>query len=97
MFAISVGDNGEVVLSGRFDAAQVDTANAVFDTLTRTTRVNFKDLDYISSAGLGALLRTQKRLNRDGQSLILTNMHKLVRDVFRMARFDVVFRIEEGA
>lgn len=97
MLAISVRDNGEVVLSGRFDAAQVDKANLVFDTLTRTTRVDFKELDYISSAGLGALLRTQKRLSKDGQNLILTNMNKLVRDVFRMARFDVVFRIEEGA
>jgi anti-anti-sigma factor len=95
MLAISVKDDGEVLLSGRFDASQVDTANAVFDRLTGTTRVNFRELDYISSAGLGILLKTQKRLSGTGNMLILTHMNKLVRDVFRIARFDVVFRIED--
>ncbi|MGB6033012.1 MAG: STAS domain-containing protein, partial [Bacteroidota bacterium] len=68
----------------------------VFDRVTETCRVNFKDLDYISSAGLGVLLKTQKRLGAAGNGLILTNMRKLVRDVFRIARFDVIFKIEEG-
>ncbi len=96
MFAIAIKDHGVILLSGRFDAAQVAHANAVFDTLTRTTHVDCRELDYISSAGLGVLLKTQKRLSRAGQCLILMNMNKLVRDVFRMARFDAVFRIEEG-
>ncbi len=96
MLAILLKDDGEVTLSGRFDASQVDAADAVFDRLTTTTRVNFRDLDYISSAGLGVLLKTQKRLSGLGHNLILTHMNKLVRDVFRIARFDVVFRIEEG-
>jgi len=96
MFSISVDDNGEILLSGRFDASQVGHASEVFDQVTETCRVNFKDLDYISSAGLGVLLKTQKRLGTAGNGLILTNMNKLVRDVFRIARFDVIFKIEEG-
>ena len=96
MFSISVDDNGEVLLSGRFDASQVGHASEVFDQVTETCRVNFKDLDYISSAGLGVLLKTQKRLGTAGNGLILTNMNKLVRDVFRIARFDVIFKVEEG-
>ena len=95
MFGISMRDDGEVLLSGRFDASQVEAANAVFDRLTTTTRVNFQNLDYISSAGLGTLLRTQKRLAETKHSLILTKMNKLVRDIFKIARFDVVFQIEE--
>jgi anti-sigma B factor antagonist len=59
--------------------------------------VNFKNLDYISSAGLGVLLKTQKRISGTGNGLILTGMNKLIRDVFRIARFDLVFRIEETA
>ena len=70
-------------------------ASEVLDQITETCRVNFKDLDYISSAGLGILLKTQKRLGASGKALILTNMNKLVRDVFRIARFDVVFTIED--
>ena len=86
---------GEVVLVGRLGASQVDAASSVFDRLTSTTRVNFEHLDYISSAGLGILLKTQKRLGESGQRLVLTRMNKMVRDVFRVARFDLVFSIED--
>jgi anti-sigma B factor antagonist len=95
MFTITVKENGEISLSGRFDASRVDEANAVFDRVSTTSRVDFKSLDYISSAGLGVLLKTQKRLSGTGKYLILTNMNKLIRDVFRIARFDLIFRIEE--
>jgi anti-sigma B factor antagonist len=95
MFSVSVTESGEVILAGRFDASQVETARAVFDGLVTTTRVNFEKLDYISSGGLGLLLKTHKRLNAAGQVLVLIKMNKLVRDVFRVARFDVVFPIEE--
>jgi len=95
MFSIARGEQGEIILGGRFDASRADEANAVFDRLTATTRVNFSGLEYISSAGLGVLLKTQKRLAGAGQALILYNMNKLIRDVFRIARFDIVFKIEE--
>jgi anti-sigma B factor antagonist len=95
MFSIAQGEQGEIILAGRFDASRVDEANAVFDRLTATTRVNFSGLEYISSAGLGVLLKTQKRLAGTGQALILYNMNKLIRDVFRIARFDIIFKIEE--
>jgi anti-sigma B factor antagonist len=95
MFSIGRGEQGEIILGGRFDASRVDEANAVFDRLTATTRVNFSGLEYISSAGLGVLLKTQKRLAGNGHALILYNMNKLIRDVFRIARFDIIFKIEE--
>ncbi len=95
MFSVTITGEGEVVLVGRFDASQVETAGAVFGKLATTTKVNFERLDYISSAGLGILLQTQKRLSAGGHTLILTRMNKLVRDVFRVARFDLVFTIED--
>lgn len=96
MFTISVSQEGEILLAGRFDASQVEQAEAVFDRVNDTRQVNFQDLDYISSAGLGVLLKTQKRLNEKGQGLILVKMNKLIRDVFRIARFDLVFQIDQG-
>jgi anti-sigma B factor antagonist len=95
MFSITVKD-GEIFLSGRFDASRVDEASAVFDQVTASCSVNFQDLEYISSAGLGVLLKTQKRLRESGNGLVLTKMKKLVRDVFRIARFDLVFEIRES-
>ena len=95
MFSITSTEGGEILLSGRFDASQVESAESVLSKVQTTTRVNFQGLDYISSAGLGALLKAQKRLNQTGQMLILTRMNKLVRDIFKIARLEVVFEIEE--
>ncbi len=95
MFSISYADDGEVLLKGRFDASRVDEASALLDAIAETTRLNFRDLDYISSAGLGVLLRTQKRLSQSGHQIILTHLNKMVRDIFKTARFDLIFKIEE--
>jgi anti-sigma B factor antagonist len=94
MFSITLNDNKEVFLAGRLDASQTDQAAVVLDKLTATTKVSFKDLEYISSAGLGILLKTQKRLSASGNKLILTDMNKLIRDIFQIARFDLIFQIE---
>ena len=94
MFDIKRNENGEVVLSGRFDAAQTDKAKAIFDGLTATTSVDFKDLVYISSAGLGVLMATQKRLSENGHKLKLKNVSGHIREIFKIARFDLIFEIE---
>jgi anti-sigma B factor antagonist len=94
MFDIRLSDRGEVVLSGRFDAAQVEKAKTVLDTLATTTVVDFKDLQYISSAGLGILMATQKRLKDAGHELKLRNVSGHIRDVFTIARFDIIFDIK---
>lgn len=95
MFTITQREDGEIALAGRFDASRVAEADAVLDRVTSTCRVDMKELDYISSLGLGILLKTQKRLKTSGNELVLVNMNKLIRDVFRIARFDTIFRIEE--
>jgi len=93
MFKIDVSPNGEILLSGRFDAAQLDKAREVLDTVTQSSTIDFRDLEYISSAGLGLLLKTQKRLSESGNSLRLVNLNKHIRDVFRYAGFDTIFEI----
>lgn len=93
MFDAKVVENNEVRLYGRFDAAQVEKARTVFDTLTTSTIVNFHELEYISSAGLGILLMTQRRLRESGNGLKLINMNKHIRDVFAYAGFDKIFEI----
>jgi anti-sigma B factor antagonist len=94
MFDAKLTEGEEIVLSGRFDASQVDKAKSVFDCVTKTCVVNFKDLDYISSAGLSVLLLTQKRLSQGGHCLKLRNMNAHIRQVFEYARFDMIFDIE---
>ncbi len=93
MFSITVNDTGTIVLTGRLDAAQVDRAREVFALLETSAVVDFKELDYISSAGLGVLLATQQRLKKSGKAIKLINMNRMVRDVFKIARFDLIFEI----
>ena len=94
MFEATFNAQGEVLLSGRFDASQVEVATNAFTQINKSCLVNFKDLEYISSAGLSVLLVTQKRLKAAGHALKLINLNKHIRDVFRYAGFDTVFEIE---
>ena len=94
MLDIKTDKKDEILLSGRFDASQVDKAIKVFDTISVATIIDFNELEYISSAGLGVLLITQKKLKDKGHQLILKNMNKHIREVFKYAGFDMIFKIE---
>ena len=94
MLDVKINEKGEVQLSGRFDASQVEKAQSVFDGISKSSVVDFKDLEYISSAGLSVLLSTQKRLGDSGEALKLVRLSKYVGTVFRYAGFDTIFDIE---
>jgi anti-anti-sigma factor len=93
MLQISVGANDEIVLSGRFDAAEAEKARQVFLNLNDARVVDFARLDYISSAGLGVLLAAQKKLSEQGKGLRLINVSGHIRDVFHFSGFDQIFEI----
>ncbi len=95
MFDIQKGHNGEFLLSGRLDASQVDRVRDEMKQVQASCVVDFGGLDYISSAGMGVLLGIQKRLSGSGHALTLVNMNRHIREIFRIAGFDNVFRIEE--
>ncbi len=94
MFEIKDSGDGKVEMVGRFDASQMAEARTVLDALATSATIDFGHLDYISSAGLGLLLGTQKRLSGSGNSLKLLNMNKHIREIFRIAGFDRIFDIE---
>ena len=94
MLDVRVLGPGRLRLEGRFDAAQAPTVQAVLDRVTTTCVIECDALEYISSAGLGVLLATYKRLSASGQSVRLVGMRKLVRDVFRYSRMDTIFEVE---
>lgn len=94
MLKIELRGNDEVILAGRFDAAQVEKAALVFDKISATCAVDFEGLDYISSGGMSVLLATQKRLSETGHELLLRNMNRHILEVFQYAGFDLIFKIE---
>ncbi len=93
MLSITVGAGGTIMLNGRFDASQVETARLTFDKIDGPRTIDCTNLEYISSAGLGVLLTTQKRLSSQGASLRITNLNPHIREVFRYAGFDQIFQI----
>lgn len=95
MFEVEKNDAGSVVLIGRLDTAQADKAERLLAGVDGPCVIDFSQLEFISSSGLGVLLVTQKRMAKDGGSLTLVNMTQQVRDVFRYSGFDRIFDIEE--
>lgn len=95
MLKVERSTDGNLTLSGRLDSTTSEYARTEFAEVTRSCSVNFADVDYISSAGLSILLLTQQRLTETGDELLLTNLRKPVLDVFKIAGFDRIFRIEE--
>ena len=93
MFEISQAEDGTILMRGRLDAAQVERAKGVFALVQSSCDVDFTELAYISSAGLGLLFATQKRLVDAGEGLRLTNLNPHIREVFQIAGFDRVFEI----
>jgi len=97
MFEIKLGGQGEVVLEGRLDAAQCEKALQYLDGVSAPHVIDLGGLDYISSAGLGVLLKTQKRAMAGGRGLRLVNVRRHIRDIFKYAGFDKIFEIVPAA
>ena len=94
MFEIEYGNGGEVLCRGRLDAAQCEKAEAFMNGLEGASTLDFNELEYISSAGLGILLKTQKRLAGSGAGLKIINVNNHIHDVFRYSGFHAIFDIE---
>ena len=94
MFDIEFNDHGNVVFNGRLDAAQAGKAQAFLDQVMDECIVDMARLEYISSAGLGVLLKTHKRLMVCQKGLRLINVNSHTHDIFRYSGFDRLFVIE---
>lgn len=96
MLSIEQGQQGNVVISGRLDAAEASSAQSFLDGVAGTVTLDCSGLDYISSAGLGVLLKTQKRLLASNGKLRLAGLKPHLLDVFTYSGFDQLFEIEPG-
>jgi len=94
MFDITIQNNSEVYLSGSFNAASIQKADQVLADINSDCVINFRDLEYISSAGLGSLIKTHVRLKNSGHTFRLINMNKHIREVFRYSGLDKVMLID---
>jgi anti-sigma B factor antagonist len=93
MFAIEIAEDGSVTVEGRLDAAQAVKAQDFLDQVEGPCVLDLAKLAYVSSAGLGVLLKTHKRLMGSGSGIKLINVNNHIHDIFRYSGFDKLFEI----
>ena len=93
MFEIEYSHKDIVTVAGRLDAAQAVKAQVFLDQITGQCVLDLSKLEYVSSAGLGVLLKTHKRLMGSGSGIKLINVNKHIHDIFRYSGFDKLFEI----
>lgn len=93
MLSIDRRPDGAVALAGRLDAAQAPAAQRFLDGVQGTVTLDCAALEYISSAGLGVLLKTQKRLMAAGGKLRLVGVSRHLRDILQYSGFDRIFEV----
>ncbi len=95
-FEIEAAEDGLIIAKGRLDAAQAGKAELFLAGCEGGLSLDLSGLEYISSAGLGALLKTHKRLMASGHSLRLVKVTNHINDIFKYSGFDKLFTIESG-
>ncbi|HEX7077715.1 MAG TPA: STAS domain-containing protein [Candidatus Eisenbacteria bacterium] len=94
MFDIESIGAGRIRLVGRLDASQAEKATNALREIDGPLTADCSALEYISSAGIGVLLETYKRLHGAGHTLTLAHLTPRIRNVFAYAGLDRVLRIE---
>jgi anti-sigma B factor antagonist len=79
-------------LSGRLDSNTSQSfEKKIFQAIddgSKSMIIDFKNLDYISSAGLRVILKATKALKREDGKMMLCDMQDYVKEVFEIAGFD---------
>lgn len=92
-------DNGRLTFSleGRLDTTtSPQLEKAVHDSIAGVKELcfDFKELAYISSAGLRVLLSAQKIMNKQGK-MIIRNANEDILEVFEVTGFIDILNVEE--
>jgi len=99
-FSTSVRENGDISiinLKGFLDAHTAPTLESNFTQLINDSKykivVNFEDLAYISSAGLGVFMAYIESIRDNKGDIKLTNMSDKVFNIFDLLGFPLLYEI----
>ena len=83
-----------VSIEGDLDALTSDRLNNTLSDLLQKGQIrlalDFRKVRFVSSAGLGAILRIQQEASKSGGQVRLFSLPKNVRNVFEIAGFDKI-------
>ena len=87
----------ELALAGRLDTTTAPDLNkeltALFSEGVNHLVLDFKGLEYISSAGLRELLFAQKNIGSEG-TLVIRNVSEVIMEIFEITGFTDILTIE---
>ena len=95
MFKIEEVSLDEIKLIGEFDASQAEIVTDFIERYEVTLTLDLEELSYMSSMGLGILVKNYHRLNSMGYKVILKNLNEHIKDVFKYTRLDQLFVFDE--
>jgi stage II sporulation protein AA (anti-sigma F factor antagonist) len=86
-----------ISVTGRMDAVAAPQFDKRLETLMtegdRRIIIDFKNLEYISSAGLQTILAAAKKLEQVNGEIVLLHLSGAVKEVFEISGFDTIFRV----
>ena len=94
---INRGQEGELVLEGLLDTLTAPEAEEVFNQMAERFEkivLNMAGVEYVSSAGLRTLKRLHMAMKKKNGNLVLTNVRKMVMEVFEMTGFAGLLNFE---
>ncbi|MCX7677793.1 MAG: STAS domain-containing protein [Spirochaetes bacterium] len=95
-----VGEHKVIVVSGEIDLYNVSDLKKVLFSVTDGTYpsvvVDMKNVNYMDSSGIGALVAGQKKMKAHGGKFSLLNIHEDVLNILRLATLDKFFTIIES-
>ena len=93
---INHGDSLVISLSGRLDTVtslSFSEAVAKEEIKEKLIIVDMKEVEYISSAGLRALLALKKQLIKNNKELEIHNLNSVCQEVFKVTGFSNVLTV----
>lgn len=101
MFGITFKEENELIISLAGDL-DINTVKEFQDKTLKEYAdkdmdivFNLKDLDYIDSTGLGAIITVFKEVQSKGKKLKITNAKKNIKKLFLITELDSLFEIGE--
>lgn len=83
-------------ITARCEAALMDAYTEATGSQTRAIVLNFSNLDYMNSGGIGLLVTLLVRANRQKQRLLAYGLSDHYREIFQLTRLDEAIGIHDS-
>jgi anti-sigma B factor antagonist len=95
------GENASIIdiegeLTAFAETVLMDAYNQASDGRARAIILNFEDLEYMNSSGIGLLVTLLIRINREKQQLLTYGLSDHYRSIFQITRLDDAIAIHDS-